>query len=300
MKSVSLPATLLFGMVALYSCTNAPESDQATTTDAKAVTQDSAGQKWTINTGASTIEWVGTKVTGYHTGMVPLKSGELTVKDGAVTGGRFVLDVAHLTVSGPKSMDSASINKLTGHLKSADFFDVEKNPEGIFELTAVEKYSGAAVKDSTDDRQEQISKYRLAINLCGVSKNVHELMHSYDLFLMSSSFEGHPLALLEAMACGMPVAVSDIPVLREATAGKAIYFDLNNVDDFVMKVKDIADHKIDLNGYANDNFEIASKIAAKDRFIDTLKSIYSKADLYQPFQPGSPMLKNGYIEAGAS
>jgi len=148
--------------------------------------------------------------------------------------------------------------------------------------------------------QEQISKYRLAINLCGVSKNVHELMHSYDLFLMSSSFEGHPLALLEAMACGMPVAVSDIPVLREATAGKAIYFDLNNVDDFVMKVKDIADHKIDLNGYANDNFEIASKIAAKDRFIDTLKSIYSKADLYQPFQPGSPMLKNGYIEAGAS
>ena len=181
MKSIVVSATLLFGMVALYSCTNAPESDQATTTDAKAVTQDSAGQKWTINTGASTIEWVGTKVTGYHTGMVPLKSGELTVKDGVVTGGRFVLDVAHLTVSGPKSMDSASINKLTGHLKSADFFDVEKNPEGVFELTAVEKYSGAAVKDSTDARQEQISKYKVTdpthmvsgnLTLKGVTKNI--------------------------------------------------------------------------------------------------------------------------------
>ena len=137
MKSIVISATLLFGMVALYSCTNAPESDQATTTDAKAVTQDSAGQKWTINTGASTVEWVGTKVSGYHTGTVPLKSGELIVTNGAVTGGRFVMDVAHLTASGPKSVDSASNNKLTGHLKSADFFDVDKNTEGTFELTAI-------------------------------------------------------------------------------------------------------------------------------------------------------------------
>ena len=78
-------------------------------------------------------------------------------------------------------MDSASINKLTGHLKSADFFDVEKNPEGMFELTAVEKYSGAAVKDSTDARQEQISKYKVTdpthtvsgnLTLKGVTKNI--------------------------------------------------------------------------------------------------------------------------------
>jgi glycosyltransferase involved in cell wall biosynthesis len=149
--------------------------------------------------------------------------------------------------------------------------------------------------------QEQISKYKLNIKLCGVSNNVHELMHSYDLFIMSSAIEGHPLALLEAMACGMPVAVSDIPVLREATAGKAIYFDLNNVDDFVMKVNDIADHKIDLDGYARVNFEIALKIAAKDRYIARLKTIYSKADLCEPIPQGSAFLnKGGYIEAGAS
>jgi polyisoprenoid-binding protein YceI len=181
MKSLSLPATLLLCMAAFYSCTNAPESDEATTTEAKAVTKDNTGEKWAINTTASTIEWVGTKVTGYHTGTVPLKSGEVTVKDGAVTGGRFVMDVAHLSVTGPKSGDTASNNKLQGHLKSADFFDVEKNPEGVFELTAVQAYSGAAVKDSTDPRQELIGKYKVTnpthtvsgnLTLKGTTKNI--------------------------------------------------------------------------------------------------------------------------------
>ena len=66
-------------------------------------------------------------------------------------------------------------------MKSADFFDVEKNPEGSFELTGVRPYQGPAVKDSSDERQEQISKYRVAdpthivsgnLTLKGVTKNV--------------------------------------------------------------------------------------------------------------------------------
>jgi len=181
MKLITLPATLLAGMVALYSCTSAPESDKATTTEAQAVSTDSAGQKWNINTNASTIEWVGTKVSGYHTGVVPLKTGDITVKDGVVTGGRFVMDMANLTVTGPKGSDTASNNKLKGHLQSADFFDVTRHPEGSFELTAVEAYKGGAVKDSTDVRQEKISKYKVTdpthtvsgnLTLKGISKNI--------------------------------------------------------------------------------------------------------------------------------
>jgi hypothetical protein len=41
---------------------------------------------------------VGTKVTGYHVGHVPLKSGEIYVKNNEVTGGKFILDIANMQV----------------------------------------------------------------------------------------------------------------------------------------------------------------------------------------------------------
>jgi len=181
MKAKLLQAVLVAGAVFYISCTSAPKSDEAKTSEAKEVTENKTDESWKLDTAASKIEWVGTKVTGYHTGNVPLKSGEIFVKKGEVTGGKFVMDLANMQVVGPKSVDAASSKKLLGHLKSSDFFDVEKNPEGSFELTGVRPYQGTALKDSTDPRQEQISKYRVTdpthivsgnLTLKGVTKNV--------------------------------------------------------------------------------------------------------------------------------
>lgn len=169
------------GLATLFSCTNAPESDQAKTTDAKKVDDDKTGEVWKLNVSESKIDWVGTKVSGYHVGTVPLKRGEIYVKNGEVTGGKFVMDIANMQVSGPKGSDTAANKKLLGHLKSADFFDVEKNPEGIFELTDVKPFKGEAIKDTTDPRQDEISKYKVTnpthtvsgnLTLKGVTKNI--------------------------------------------------------------------------------------------------------------------------------
>ncbi|HEX3165120.1 MAG TPA: YceI family protein [Chitinophagaceae bacterium] len=176
-----LLAVLLAAPLAFLSCTNAPESDEAKTTEAKKVDNDKTGDVWKLNTADSKVEWVGTKVTGYHVGNVPLKSGEIYVKNDQVTGGKFVLDIANMQVVGPKGSDSAMNQKLLGHLKSNDFFDVEKNPEGTFELTDVKPYKGDAIKDTTDLRQEEISKYKVTdpthtvsgnLTLKGVTKNI--------------------------------------------------------------------------------------------------------------------------------
>ena len=181
MKSRSLFITALTGLFFCVCCTNAPKTDEAKTTDAKEVTSENTGETWKLSTTESKVEWVGTKVTGYHTGSVPLKNGEINVKDGDVKGGKFVMDLANMQVSGPKESDAKSNEKLLGHLKSADFFDVEKNPEGVFELTGVKPYKGEAIKDSTDPRQEGISKYKVTdpthtvngnLTLKGITKNI--------------------------------------------------------------------------------------------------------------------------------
>ena len=143
--------------------------------------------------------------------------------------------------------------------------------------------------------QAAIDEHKLNIRLCGLKKNVHEVLRNYDLFVMSSIFEGHPVALLEAMASGMPAIVSDIPVLREATMNQGIYFDLSNPADFITKITAIADHKVDLDVYAEANFEMVKKEAGKEPYMQKLFSLYNssnslanvKADSIQPsiFRP---------------
>ena len=50
-------------------------------------------------------------------------------------------------------------------------------------------------------------------------------------FVYPSVYEGFGLPPLEAMACGCPVAVSDIPAHREVCGSTAIYFDPFNPED---------------------------------------------------------------------
>ena len=181
MKTRLLSNVLLGGLIACISCTSAPDSDEAKTTDAKDVSESKAGEKWNLNVTDSKIEWIGTKVSGYHTGIVPLKSGDIYVNNGEVTGGKFVMDVANMKVEGPKGSDTASNAKLLGHLKSADFFDVTTHPEGTFELTNIKAYTGEAVKDTTDPRQDEINEYKVTnpthlvsgnLTLKGITKNI--------------------------------------------------------------------------------------------------------------------------------
>lgn len=100
-----------------------------------------AAQAAMVDTAASKVEWVGKKVTGQHNGTVNIKSGELTVEKKTVMGGNIVLDMASIAVLDLKDPDYNG--KLTGHLKSNDFFSVEKNPTATFKLTKLAPIAGA-------------------------------------------------------------------------------------------------------------------------------------------------------------
>ena len=50
--------------------------------------------------------------------------------------------------------------------------------------------------------------------------------------LYPSRYEGFGLPPVEALACGTPALVSDLPVLREATAGAAVYLPPGRVDEW--------------------------------------------------------------------
>ena len=81
------------------------------------------------------IGFVGAKITGDHSGEFKTFSGSADVKDGKLVSLKAEIDMASVETDHPK---------LTGHLKNADFFDVEKFTTSTFTSTKIEadKISG--------------------------------------------------------------------------------------------------------------------------------------------------------------
>lgn len=96
------------------------------------------GEKRTVSPEKSTVTWKAYKVTGSHTGTVALQSGALAFDNGQLTGGEFTVDMTTLTAT---DLEGEWKDKLVGHLKSDDFFSVEKHNLSSLVFTQV-KASG--------------------------------------------------------------------------------------------------------------------------------------------------------------
>lgn len=83
--------------------------------------------------------------------------------------------------------------------------------------TSVQKRLKVLIAGEGDDKYKSellayISKNKLdnVVKFVGVKKNIPEFLYQADIFLMSSSFEGLPIALIEAAVLGMPCIVTDV------------------------------------------------------------------------------------------
>ncbi len=110
---------------------SAPATETATTTPVAAETVEK--DVYVVDTATSTIAWKGSFVSGAksHTGTIMLKAGKGKFENLAITTGEFVIDMASIK-------ESEGNAQLETHLKSDDFFNVEKFPEAKFELVSFE------------------------------------------------------------------------------------------------------------------------------------------------------------------
>lgn len=101
--------------------------------EATEVVSPAKGRAYQVETAASEVKWHAKKVTGEHLGFISMQSGQLQVDKNKLTGGTFVIDMSSITCTDLK--DAGSNGKLVGHLKSDDFFSVEKHPTATFTIT---------------------------------------------------------------------------------------------------------------------------------------------------------------------
>jgi polyisoprenoid-binding protein YceI len=83
----------------------------------------------------SSIEWIGEKVTGSHTGNVRLKNAHFIMGKEHIEGGAFVMDMNSIKCTDIESPEYAA--KLENHLKDNDFFGVETYPTAKFTFSKV-------------------------------------------------------------------------------------------------------------------------------------------------------------------
>lgn len=136
MKTIKTIASVLVAGLLAVNMATATEKNSSK----KAVT-------YKVDASKSVVKWHAKKVTGEHLGTVELSSGSLLVDGTKVTGGSFEMDMTSIKCT---DLTDANYNaKLITHLKSDDFFSVEKNPKAKFVIKKVEG-SGANINITGD------------------------------------------------------------------------------------------------------------------------------------------------------
>ena len=89
-----------------------------------------------VDTKASKVYWNAKKVTGEHSGLLSVADGTVYVQDEKITGASINLDMNTIDCT---DLEGEWKDKLIGHLKSDDFFSVEKHPKATFAIKSVTK-----------------------------------------------------------------------------------------------------------------------------------------------------------------
>lgn len=145
LKSIA-PLTLGISFLLLAACAdpadNVPAASVSTNSSASAASaaapsNPAAGAKaYAITPENSKVEFTGSKVTGKHDGGFKQFTGEIHTSGSTVSHAKVTIDTTSLY---------SDNDRLTGHLKSPDFFDTAKFPTAIFETTNVSG-TGAGAK----------------------------------------------------------------------------------------------------------------------------------------------------------
>lgn len=137
MKKVIL---LIVVIITAVSCKK-DSKNKVEVNEAQDVIQVEESKAILIDAQKSKVIWKGFKPGREHYGLITISEGEISVIDGSLVGGAFKFDMNSIIDLDMPEDDEYNM-KLVKHLKSADFFDVEKYPTAKFEITGVSDVGG--------------------------------------------------------------------------------------------------------------------------------------------------------------
>lgn len=180
------------------------------------------------------------------------------------------------------SLKADSAHKISDDFKLIAVGNLKPQKNFIFLLKAFThlKNQGISLDIYGDGMYEQdfekfIKDNQLPVRLMGKVSNIQEVMNDYDLFIMSSLYEGFSLAVLEGMAMQKPMLLSNIPTFTEQCADTAIYFSLDDPSDVIAKIKMLRNDRSKLADLAARGRQRALGNFTLDHHLAALRNIYN-------------------------
>ena len=115
------------------------------------------------------------------------------------------------------------------------------------------------------------------VKFLGLRTDVAELLHTADVVVMSSHWEGLSLSNIEGMSVGKPFVASDVDGLREVTDGYGILFEHGNEDKLAETITRLHDDK----AYYD---KIAAACYERAKQFDINKTVEGYYELYRELQ----------------
>jgi polyisoprenoid-binding protein YceI len=97
---------------------------------------------YAIDRENSRLEWIGRNINNRHCGRIAVRGGELIVSHEIPVRGRIEIDMT--AISNLDLQEEEWRDLLIRHLRSDDFFDVDRFPAATFELTGWESLAEAS------------------------------------------------------------------------------------------------------------------------------------------------------------
>jgi glycosyltransferase involved in cell wall biosynthesis len=124
--------------------------------------------------------------------------------------------------------------------------------------------------------EREIAANGLNVRLRGIRPDLWNVLADYDLLVMASLHEGCPNAVIEGMAAGLPLLLSDIPVMREVSQGNALFFDPRDPRSLAEAIARIRSGVVDLPAMAKRGAEIVHENHDRTDYIERLNAIYAR------------------------
>lgn len=165
MKMLKQSALFLSFALAFAACDNGSRGTEAETSEAREVVEVAEATSYAIEATESELTWRGRKPGGEHYGTIGVKGGVIQLQEDKVVGGTIDINLNDIDV---QDLEGEDKEKLTGHLKSPDFFAAEQYPSAKFIITSIEPYgngegitNSASLNAQSNKQQQEENKYVL-------------------------------------------------------------------------------------------------------------------------------------------